>query len=489
MVKNVGIRLSCMAVLLIATFVPSPANAQQLCNSYAEAVRQSMVAFPGAEPQLSFADNNIFVYSSKMLLSLHRKNGHAYALEGDTLFRFLEEDMTYVVRHPVTGHLFFTEEGFRGRVTLYEQIPKDNGKFKIEKVKLGDLKYAINHPVFSPDGNIMVFSSDEGVGMGGFDLWYSTFNGEQWSQPVNLGQQVNGPGDEVSPFVYDNYLFFSSRSRTAGDSIYSIYSVQLVSKDYHGDTVGMTLVGYSKPQQLPFPINSGKGDSDFIVDKVSGMTYWVSTRDGDPRLYSSEGMPEGVRMNGQVVDSNGRALPGVKVQIAWNGKRMGETTSDAKGRYEVYLQSGRSYEITFAKPSYYSETLNYLATHNTNDLFQVVSQNVCLTGLPLNRPFCYFDIYGDNADLEMSAKGRKRMDDLLRFLANNPHLSATCSLRCDRVADAGYNRWLTEHRIAVLKQYVEVRLPKAKITFENECEKGDGCFSGTGIAQFTITIN
>lgn len=134
-----------------------------------------------------------------MLLDVRRKNGQVMAVEGDTVFRSLDEEMSYVVRHPSTGNLYFTEQGFRNRSYLYVQIPKENNKYKIEKVKLGDVKYGINHPVFSNDGTLMVFSSDAEGGFGGFDLWYSVYNGTVWSQPINLGQQVNTPGDEVSP--------------------------------------------------------------------------------------------------------------------------------------------------------------------------------------------------------------------------------------------------------------------------------------------------
>ena len=50
-------------------------------------------------------------------------------------------------------------------------------------------------------------------GDGGKDLWYTTYvrKGDTWTKPVNLGPEVNTPGDELFPtFAKNGDLFYSS---------------------------------------------------------------------------------------------------------------------------------------------------------------------------------------------------------------------------------------------------------------------------------------
>lgn len=478
--------LVCIVVATGFVAVPEAASAQSNDGSYADVTVQSMVKFPGDDVDLSVLDGNIFVNSAKMLLDVRRKNGQVLAVEGDTVFRSLDEEMSYVVRHPSTGNLYFTEQGFRNRSYLYVQIPKENNKYKIEKVKLGDVKYGINHPVFSNDGTLMVFSSDAEGGFGGFDLWYSVYNGTVWSQPINLGQQVNTPGDEVSPFVVDNYLFFSSNGRVAGDSVQSIYVTQLIAKDYNGDTSAMLFVGFARPQRMPYPVNSGLGDVDFVYDKANATAYWVSYRQKDPVLCSFNGTLEGVDMGGMVADSNGRPLAGVNISAFCDGRHVGGTQTAADGSYELFLQSGRVYDISFSKDRYFSENLRYVAGHSSNDLFQKVRQDACLTALMVGKAFRYSDIYGDNADFGMTADGGRKIDAILRFLQDNPQLSVSMTLRCAPTSDESYNQWLTDHRIAELKKYVAVHQPNAKVTIENGNGQASGIVDGTSVLTVKI---
>lgn len=65
-------------------------------------------------------------------------------------------------------------------------------------------------PYFNSDGTKLYFASNMKGGFGGFDLYVSKFENGKWSIPKNLGPEINSPGNEVSPFVMEDILFFSS---------------------------------------------------------------------------------------------------------------------------------------------------------------------------------------------------------------------------------------------------------------------------------------
>lgn len=68
------------------------------------------------------------------------------------------------------------------------------------------------HPTFVNSGNALIFASDRKGGYGGMDLYISYWDGvkEEWSEPQNLGSDVNSKFDELYPRIYDNKLLFAS---------------------------------------------------------------------------------------------------------------------------------------------------------------------------------------------------------------------------------------------------------------------------------------
>ncbi len=63
-------------------------------------------------------------------------------------------------------------------------------------------------PYVTPDGNALYFSSNGHSGMGGYDLYKSTYNAttQQWSTPENLGFPYSSP--------YDDFLFVPNADQT-----------------------------------------------------------------------------------------------------------------------------------------------------------------------------------------------------------------------------------------------------------------------------------
>ncbi len=78
-------------------------------------------------------------------------------------------------------------------------------------------------------GNVMVFTSDREGGFGGFDLYYSVYDGQEWSAPVNMGDLINTEYDEYRPVVvpggdwYVNDLMIFSSNRPGGKGGFDLY--------------------------------------------------------------------------------------------------------------------------------------------------------------------------------------------------------------------------------------------------------------------------
>jgi len=78
--------------------------------------------------------------------------------------------------------------------------------------------------------NLMVFTSNRLDGYGGYDLYYSEFKNNAWSEPVNFGPEINSEYDEYRPVTtyasnYENDLMIFSSNRPGGLGGYDLYFV------------------------------------------------------------------------------------------------------------------------------------------------------------------------------------------------------------------------------------------------------------------------
>ena len=84
-------------------------------------------------------------------------------------------------------------------------------------------------PMISADGKTLTFSSDGFHGMGGYDLYRSTWDDEAgtWGEPVNLGFPFSSPGDDflMADSADGRYTLFASNRDCAADSVY-IYVIE-----------------------------------------------------------------------------------------------------------------------------------------------------------------------------------------------------------------------------------------------------------------------
>lgn len=124
----------------------------------------------------------------------------------------------------------------------------------------------------SNDGKILLVVTDMPGGVGGRDIYMCTLDKSgNWSEPQNLGPNINTDQDEDAPFLLpDNKtLFFSSKGR-GGLGGYDIF----VSHYEHGN--------WSTPQNLGAPINSPGDDIYFTYnDSINnGKGYFSSSRLG-----------------------------------------------------------------------------------------------------------------------------------------------------------------------------------------------------------------
>ena len=132
------------------------------------------------------------------------------------------------------------------------------------------------YPTISPDGRIMIFASDKDGGYGSSDLYYCKKTAGEWSEPINMGPEINTKDVETSPFYHPSgKIYFSSNGRADSRRL-DIYYTYLTDN------------GFAKPVKVNIGVNSAADDYGFYYSKEEDWGYYVSNRQGKERIYYFE---------------------------------------------------------------------------------------------------------------------------------------------------------------------------------------------------------
>lgn len=258
---------------------------------------------------------------------------------------------------------------------IMEAERTSNGWSKLEGININNPEYSIAHPSLNKYGDKMYFASDIPGGFGGFDLYVSYLENNDWSHPINLGPEINTEGDEVFPFLTeDNELYFSSDGHV-GLGGFDIYHTKV--------RRGV----WDEVTNLGSPINSSKDDITFVMDSTKLFGYFASNREGGKGftdIYSFTKLT--VEAEVLVFDrTTGRGIKGVSMTSECFPKSEFETDIEGK----VYLQLPLDKNCKFiASSSEYGETEVEVSTKG-----YVIGSNLFIQ-VPYNEPKFEFSVNG-----------------------------------------------------------------------------------------------
>ncbi|KPK83575.1 MAG: hypothetical protein AMS27_12470 [Bacteroides sp. SM23_62_1] len=172
------------------------------------------------------------------------------------------QDLIYFNRNHEAGN-----RKMRSKVGIFSAEFINGEWTNIQPFEHNDPLYNFFHPTLSHDGNMLFFASDLRGGYGGFDLYVCTRSGTTWSEPFNLGPNVNTSGNDIYPVIHpDGRLYFSS-NRHPGIGGYDIFYTEEV----NGEWV--------EPVNVGEPFNSRRNDASLISNNDYTHGFFTSNRD------------------------------------------------------------------------------------------------------------------------------------------------------------------------------------------------------------------
>lgn len=344
--------------------------------------------------------------------------------------------------------MYFTRCPYRKKGSAYAQIYTARHSQGVWSdptiVALGPDSIPAAHPSISSDGFTLYFVSDMDGGYGGLDIWkVEQFDGA-FTEPVNLGPDLNTPGNEMFPFIRDNgELYFSSDYHVGigGLDIFKATPVKSEDKKIHWNI-----------ENMQAPINS-PGD-DFGIAFVEGKDegFFSSNRKGSrgDDLYSFALPPKIYKAEGEIVDANtGTRVKNAYIRIIGTDGTMLKIRSD-DGKFQYKLNPETEYIFAAFKDGF----LNAKTLINTIGYEDSKDFKLELSLTPTDAPINVSNINYEFGKWDLLTSSQSALDSLVNLLNQNPTIVIELMAHTDFVGSAAYNSELSQKRAQSVVNYL-----------------------------------
>ena len=363
---------------------------------------------------------------------------------------------------PDGNTLYFTSDrpGSYGGYDIYRCEKDRRGEWG----KVTNLGQTINTPyneegVFiGHDGKTLYFSSRGHKGMGGYDIFKSTYDEEQeeWGEPVNLGYPINTPDDDV--------YFVTTKDETSG---------------YYA-TVRNDGVGYLDLYKVEVPdlsenveVLDKQGKSDLAhSDSLKNNRDIKSVEIGPKPTIGEVASMQPVQLLLKVEDAS--TAKGVNATVSLKDRKDGhmvtaENVATGIYRFDIFNEQSAEYVLAVQKNGYVYKSLQVSvpgATSESQEFRRKVSLSPVTTDYRMVLDFVYFDFNSAN----LKEESYDELERLKQFVLSSTGTMVEIAGHTDNVGSNAYNRQLSQARAQAIVDYLVAQ----GVTVEQLQAKGYG---------------
>lgn len=335
----------------------------------------------------------------------------------------------------------------------------------VEPLSINSENYSVKNPSVSADGSTLYFASNMPGGYGNYDIYKASINSNgSIGEPVNLGQKVNTEGQEMFPFISSkNILYFSSDGHLGLGGMDVFYT-----KEIDGKMAPIRNVG--------IPINSNGDDFAFTIDEEAEEGFVSSNRDGgqgsdDVFAFKKLQPLCDVLIMATVLDDKTREpVSGASVSLFDSeGNKIVSKMTNADGVAEFIVECEEDSELEVVMQDYNSKKVMVKGTNEEEQNVQIsldpIEKLIVADKIELDPIFFEFDKYN------ITAEAAFELDKLIQIMNKYPDLVIKATSHTDIRGPESYNAQLSEKRAKSTVQYVISKgIDESRITAEGKGE-------------------
>jgi outer membrane protein OmpA-like peptidoglycan-associated protein len=309
----------------------------------------------------------------------------------------------------------------------------------------------------SPDGRVIYFISDRKGGIGNRDIWMcrQDENGK-YGEAENLGSKVNSTNDEEGVFIHPDgkTIYFSSKG-FKGLGGYDIFSTT-----FDGNS-------WSDPVNIDAPVNTRDDDLYFVMAANGKIAYYSSAKEGGmgakdiyeiqfiaPKKKKDDG-PQLTLLSGTITEEDTTHPIEANLEIIDNetNKLLAKITSNKiTGHYLISLPSGKNYSIVVKAENYlfHSENVNIPLSKG----FQEIIKDVQLKKPEIGKSIILNNIFYDFDKATLRDESKSELQRLIQLLNDNLKMKIEISSHTDSRGADEYNITLSQDRAQSVVDYL-----------------------------------
>ncbi|MEQ6119724.1 OmpA family protein [Reichenbachiella sp. MALMAid0571] len=305
-----------------------------------------------------------------------------------------------------------------------------------------------SHPSLSHTEDTLYFASDRIGGFGLSDIYFTYKDGNGgWARAQNLGPVINTRKNDVSPFYHPKHhvLYFSSNGQLYSFGEFDIY------KAYKKDN------RWSEPVNIGPLVNGPGNEFYFTIDSESRDLYYSRSANRDltkQDLYSFP-LPMGAnpnaltRVTGSLTDSlTGKPFTGIVSIIDMDEKvEVAPKYLKADGSFEFDLVNNRNYLLVIQGDEFFRiEEMFYLdGPADFRKVTEPIASRVKFESIE-------FDIGQSNLKTEMYGD----LNKIVNFMYDNLDFFLKISGHTDSFGSADVNLKLSKERAKTIRDYIVI---------------------------------
>lgn len=309
---------------------------------------------------------------------------------------------------------------------------------------------------FGANGKVMVLSIERDDAFGGNDLYVSFLNDDGvWSEPRNLGMQINTVDSEESPFLAaDGVSLYFSTAGLPGFGSNDMFVTRRLDN---------TWLNWSEPVNLGPSINTQGWDGYYTITASGDWAYFVSNENSIGsedifriRIPQSLKPLEVVLIKGKVLNS--KTKKPIEANIIYetlsDGKNAGIAKSNPNtGEYTITLPVGKRYGYLANATGYASINENIDLTADTK--YREYSQDLFLVPIEQGQSVRLNNIFFEFAKFELLPESIFELSRVARLLEENPEIKISIAGHTDNIGTASANQLLSENRAKAVYDYLK----------------------------------